>query len=98
MTKIKFKILKETVVTKTNIFGKPIERETICYIYRPVFFGLFKLFLLFVAKWDDSNQAVMECWYVSYIPKKYASTYREKDAEKMLETIYSQPDKFIRKP
>jgi len=93
---MKFKILKETVVTKTNIFGKPIECETICYIYRPIFFGLLKLFLRFTTERIACNPNVVICWHVSYMPKAYASKFSEQEAEKMLKTIYSQPDKFIR--
>ena len=92
---MQFKILKETVTTRTNIFGKPIARETICYIYQPVFFGLFKRFLQFITVWNDRNLDVVEGWHVYDKPKEYASKFSEQEAEEMLKRIYSQPDKFI---
>jgi hypothetical protein len=96
---MKFKIHKETVVTKTNIFGKPIERETICYIYRPIFFGLLNRFLSFIPNRDwVGDQIVVKCWHVYYELKKDTSKFSEQEAETLLKNIYSQPDKFIRKP
>lgn len=87
---MQFKIYKEVVVTKTNIFGKPIKSKTICYIYRPICFGLFKLFLRFTKVRD------VKWWLVRYRPQDYATRFSEQEAEKMLKTIYEQPDKFIR--
>lgn len=94
---MKFKIYKKEVVTLTNIFGKPIKRKTICYIYRPVFFGLFKLFLKFTEDWDIRNRD-NNWWVVRYERQSKATEFSEQEAETMLKTIYSQPDKFIRKP
>ena len=92
---MKLKIHKEVVVTKTNIFGKPIECETICYIYRPIFFGLFRLYL----KIDDCFVGIDNTGHyfeVRYVSKRFATRYPKQIAELMLKTIYSQPDKFIR--
>lgn len=92
---MKFKIYKETVVKKTNIFGRPIETVTRCYIYRSMFFGLMKIFLHFTEDWHLNDRA-NSWWVVRYKPKFFATELTEQEAEKMLKTIYSQPDKFIR--
>lgn len=93
---MEFKIYQETVVTKTNIFGQPIESKTTCYIYRPICFGLFKLFLYFKEDWDIRNRD-NNWWEVCYKPYDYATKFSEQEAEKMLKTMYEQPNKFIRK-
>lgn len=93
---MKFKIYKETVVKKTNIFGKPIESVTRCYIYRSMFFDLIKIFLYFREDWDVFNRTNY-WWVVRYVPQESATEFSEQEAEKMLNAIYSHPDKFIRK-
>lgn len=94
---MKFKIHKETVVTKTNIFGKPVGTETRYYIYRPVFFGLFKIYVRFLEDWVGEFPSCVNYWKVSYHPKSFSTRfYKEEDAKRMLDLIYSQPDKFIR--
>lgn len=92
---MKFKIYKETVVKKTNIFGKPIEIATRCYIYRSMFFGLIKIFLNFREDWDVFNRTNY-WWVVRYVQQESATEFSEQKAEKMLNAIYSHPDKFIR--
>lgn len=93
---MKFKIYKETVVKKTNIFGKPIEIATRCYIYRSMFFDLIKIFLSFIEDWDVRDR--YNTWFVvRYVQQESATEFSEQEAEKMLNAIYSHPDKFIRK-
>lgn len=93
---MKFKIYKETVVTGTNIFGKPVEADTWYYIYRPVFFGLFRLYLEISDKYVIGTDCIRHYFKVRYVPKRFATRYPKQKAKTMLDMIYSQPDKFIR--
>lgn len=95
---MKFKIYKETVVTKTNIFGKPVETDTWYYIYRPILFGLFRLYLKIDDCFVGIDNNTVHYFEVRYVPKRFATGYPEQIAKTMLDNIYSQPDKFIRKP
>lgn len=86
---MKFKIHKEEIVLSTNIFGKPAETETRYYIYRPIFFGLFRLYVDF--------SVFRAGWKTTYKPQDDATYFSTKeDAQKRLDLMYSKPNLFIR--
>lgn len=94
---MKFKIHEEKVVLSTNIFGKPAETETRYYIYRSMFFGLFRLYVDFASFWAGENRTIKK-WETTYKPQAYATYFSTKeDAQGRLDLMYSKPNLFIRR-
>ncbi len=52
-----------------------------------------------MAKKQIDFPSLVNYWKVSYHLKSFSTRfYKEEDAKRMLDLIYTQPDKFIRKP
>ena len=95
---MKFKIHEEKIVLSINIFGKPAETETRYYIYRPIFFGLFKLYVYFSEFWKGYYPSTEKYWEVAYSPQGKATYFStQEDAQGRLDLMYSKPDLFIRR-
>jgi len=90
---MKFGIKRRIYETKTNINGKFISCVCSYYVYRKVFFGLFKVYLQILPyEWKHTKEVV-----VKYTSKEYARVFStEKEAKQLIEEMQKNPDKFVR--
>lgn len=90
---MKFWIKKKCFVRKTNIYGKVLEKDTVYYVYRSLFFGLIKLYVRLIppSHWKKSNEV-----NVNYVPIEYASVFSKEEAEELIRAFKEQPDRFVR--
>ena len=86
--------IERTVRTlRTNIFGKPLETEIRYRVYRRVFFGLKRLYILIPILWYERKYEIP----VTYVGYKDAYTFKSFDEAKLfVSSVKENPDRFIR--
>jgi hypothetical protein len=90
---MKFGIKKKCFVRKTNIYGKVLEKDTVYYVYRSLFFGLIKLYVRLVLQsyWKISDEVI-----INYVTINGATVFTKEEAEDLIKAFKENPDKFVR--
>lgn len=92
---MKFRIEKEILSTKTNIRGKVLEENVRWVVYRPIFFGLERVYLEIFNNYAWENQGEVRVEY--RLGKRYATRFHTRlEAERLIEAIQEEPDRFVR--
>ena len=92
---MKLRIEKTRRVVATNIDGQPVEFVDEYRVYRRLLFGL-KAYLCLYPSLDLRN-LMPEKFFVMYAPKRIADVYDHDTAQKLVEEVEKNPNRFIRK-
>lgn len=89
---MEFKIRERKVIVKTNIEGKVLEEKKVYFVYRSLFFGLIKLYVVLQdpRNWKRNKEVGVE--YMIF----EASVFTKEEAEELIKAFKEQPDRFVR--